>query len=668
MSDSAVYIPLDALSEQEYKRRIRAWTLYDWANSAFATTVLAAVLPVYYSQVAGSTLRSAAVATQYWSITLSVTVFIVALMSPILGTISDIKRGKKKFLSVFVTLGVIGTGLLVLVGSGDWLLASLFFGIGRIGFAAANVFYDALLPHVAKEEDQDRVSTQGYAIGYLGGGLLLAINAAMIQLLPGTWGVRLSMLSVAVWWALFSLPLFRRVPEPRSAVKRLAPGESLLRVSFARIATTFREVRQYKELFKFLVSFLIYNDAIGTIITIAAIYVAELGFGLIESILAILLVQFVGIPYSLIFGNLPSKSNKRQTMFVAFVIFNILALPIVGIGGRGLLPQGWTGTPSAPFMDTAVAVGEGMYAANSDAISLAGSWDTATISAATRGTDEDAVYVSSLAAGDQLDFAFNGQQIELTHSTGPDHGIWTAVMDGQPLLDADGEPVMIDAYSQNLRYDETATLLAEGEGEHLLTLINSGDKAAGSSGTRISVAQIMVKPPLRTSNLGLILGVLLGVEAVVALLSWWLGPHLFAGIAAKLDTKRSIMIALVAYAIVAVWGFFLNSVIEFWFLAWLVAVVQGGSQALSRSLYAAMSPTALSGEFFGLFSIMSKFASFLSPLVFALAVALFDSSRPGILSLIIFFLIGIYLLTKVDVLEGKRVAQAKDVELLADLS
>ncbi|RMD48383.1 MAG: MFS transporter, partial [Candidatus Thermofonsia bacterium] len=151
---------LQSLDEKEYKRRIRAWAMYDWANSAFATTILAAVLPAYYSSVAGATLPSAAVATQYWSITLSISVFIVAILSPILGTISDIMRGKKKFLSIFVAIGVIGTGLLVLVDTGDWLMASIFFIVGRIGFGAANVFYDALLPHVAKEEDQDRVSTQ----------------------------------------------------------------------------------------------------------------------------------------------------------------------------------------------------------------------------------------------------------------------------------------------------------------------------------------------------------------------------------------------------------------------------------------------------------------------------------------------------------------------------
>ena len=145
------------IDQIEYKRRIRAWTMYDWANSAFATTIMAAVLPVYYSQVAGATLPSSAIATAYWSAGLSISLFIVAILAPILGTISDVMRGKKKFLSIFFGLGIVGTGLLVLVDSGDWILASILFVFGRIGFTGANVFYDALLPHIAKEEDVDVV-------------------------------------------------------------------------------------------------------------------------------------------------------------------------------------------------------------------------------------------------------------------------------------------------------------------------------------------------------------------------------------------------------------------------------------------------------------------------------------------------------------------------------
>ena len=199
-----------------YRRVVNAWCMYDWANSAFATTILAAVLPIYYSQVAGATLPSEAVATAYWSVGLSLSLFIVAILSPILGTISDVMRGKKRFLAIFAGMGIVGTGLLVLVSTGDWLLASILFVLGRIGFTGANVFYDALLPHVAKEDDQDRVSTRGYAMGYLGGGLLLAINVVMIQFLPGTWGPRLSFLSVAIWWAVFSIPILT----PRAGTTR----------------------------------------------------------------------------------------------------------------------------------------------------------------------------------------------------------------------------------------------------------------------------------------------------------------------------------------------------------------------------------------------------------------------------------------------------------------
>ena len=132
------------ISQQEYKRRIWAWTMYDWANSAFATTILAAVLPVYFSQVAGATLPSATVATAYWSTGLSISLFIIAIIAPILGTISDVMRGKKRFLAVFAGIGIISTALLVLVGTGDWVLAAIFGILGRIGFSGANTFYDAL--------------------------------------------------------------------------------------------------------------------------------------------------------------------------------------------------------------------------------------------------------------------------------------------------------------------------------------------------------------------------------------------------------------------------------------------------------------------------------------------------------------------------------------------
>jgi UMF1 family MFS transporter len=180
----------------------------------------------------------------------------------------------------------------------------------------------------------------------------------------------------------------------------------------------------------------------------------------------------------------------------------------------------------------------------------------------------------------------------------------------------------------------------------------------------MSLAQATVLPPIRQSNLGLILGMILAVELVGLGLAWALGNPLFGSLSDTLDTKRSIFLALTVYAVIAVWGFFINSVIEFWFLAWMVAVVQGGSQALSRSLYASMSPAAKSGEFFGLFGIMEKFSAITGPLVFAGAVAVFGSSRPAVLSVILFFLLGGFLLTRVNVEEGRRKARMEDSRLL----
>jgi UMF1 family MFS transporter len=652
---------------REYKRRVNAWSMYDWANSAFATTILAAVLPVYYSQVAGANLPSEAIATAYWSVGLSVSLLIVAVLSPILGTMSDVMRGKKRFLSIAAGLGITATAMLILVDTGDWLLASLFFVLGRIGFTGANVFYDALLPHVAKEEDRDRVSTRGYAMGYLGGGLLLAINVVMLQVLPGTWGARLSFFSVAVWWAVFSIPLFLRVPEPPAATATLAPGQTVIGVSFRRLAETLKDIRRYRQLFKFLVAYLIYNDGIGTIIGVAAIYGAELGFGDVELILALLLVQFVGIPFSLIFGRLPSKTERRRPIYLAFIIFNLVALPLAGVIGALTLPANVAGAPMPPYKTTDTAVGEGVYPATSDAFVLNGTWQTLTVTADESGADEDVVYAVTGAVGSSYDLAYNGQKLQLFYSTGPDRGIWAVEIDGTPLLDQDsGEPVTIDAYNATVRYGVARKFQAAAPGEHVLRLVNTGEHNEASTDNLMTLAHATILPPIRQSNLGLVLGLIIAIEAVGLVFAFLTGRPLFAKLAESLDTKRSVALALTVYAVIAVWGFFVNSVVEFWMLAWMVAIVQGGSQALSRSLYASMSPATKSGEFFGLYGIMEKFSAIMGPALFALAAAVFDSSRPAVLSLIAFFIIGIWLLRGVDVDEGRRVARQEDAPLLKE--
>lgn len=651
----------EGISPDEYKRRIRAWTMYDWANSAFATTILAAVLPVYYSQVAGAKLPSAAVATSYWSAGLSISLLIIAVLSPILGTISDIMRGKKKFLAIFVGIGVVATGLMVVVTTGDWLLASILFIFGRIGFSGANVFYDALLPHVAKEEDQDKVSTRGYALGYAGGGILLAINVLMIQLLPGTLGSQLSFLSVAVWWAVFSIPLFLRVPEPPAATAKITEGMGVIKASFKRIGETIVDISRYRELFKFLIAFFIYNDGIGTIIGVAVIYGAELGFGSVELILAILLVQFVGIPFSLIFGRLPSRTDNKRPVYLAFILFNLIALPIVGIATTRLLPPDVIGVRPGKNESTASAVGEGTYLADDESINYSGVWQTLVVPAEDLGTDEDKNYLVSTEVGASYELMYNGQSVVLVFSQGPDQGMWAVFLDGEPYLAEEGtSQLIIDAYKPTVRYDVEQKISAVQPGEHSIQLVNTGQQNSESTGMGMILAEIRVLSVAPKSNLGVVLGIIIVVELIGLGLAFLLGNPLFKGLAEKIDTKRSILLALTFYIVIAIWGFMINSVMEFWLIAWMVAVVQGGSQALSRSMYASMSPATKSGEFFGLFGIMEKFSAIMGPIVFAAAVALFGSSQPAILSLIIFFVVGGLILIFVNTEEGKRVAKEDD--------
>jgi UMF1 family MFS transporter len=445
---ATVATSLPEIPDRVYRRIVNSWAMYDWANSAFATTIMAAVLPAFYSSVAGATL-SPVQASSYWGYTNTFAMLLVAISAPILGAIADHSGARKRFLGSFAGVGIIFTALLIFISTGDWLMASGLYILGRIGFAGANIFYDSLLPHVARPEDIDQVSTRGYAVGYLGGGLLLAINLIMIQpglvglkSFPGIpnaeWGSRLSFLTVAIWWAIFSLPLFRWVPEPSAVV---ASGESPnpVRAGFQRLQHTFHSIRRYRELFKFLIAFWLYNDGIGTIIIMAVIFGAEIGVQEADLIGAILMVQFVGIPFSIAFG--------------------------------------------------------------------------------------------------------------------------------------------------------------------------------------------------------------------------WL--------ARRLGAKRSILLALGVYTLIAIGGYFMQTALHFWILALLVATVQGGSQALSRSLYGAMSPKAKASEFFGFYDVSSKFAGIIGPALFGVVGMLTGSSRLSIVSLVIFFITGAFLLTRVDEKEGMRVSREENAALEA---
>jgi UMF1 family MFS transporter len=429
-------------TDSTYRKIINAWCMYDWANSAFATTIMAAMFPPFYRSLAINAGLTEANATAAWAYTTSLSLLLIAILAPVLGAISDHTGGKKWFLASFAGLGIVGTGFFALLGDESYMLASLLFMIGDVGFAGANIFYESLLPHIAKKGDIDQVSTRGYALGYLGGGILLVVNVLWFTqpewfFMPGTgFALRAAFFSVAVWWAIFSIPLFRHVPEP-PVVKVVDKPANFLRAGFGRLAHTFGQVRRYRQLLIFLVAFWIYNDGIGTIIKMATAYGDEIGIGLTDMTLALVITQFAGIPFSFAFG--------------------------------------------------------------------------------------------------------------------------------------------------------------------------------------------------------------------------WL--------ARRLGTKRSILLALSVYVLISIAGFFMQTALHFYILAFMVATVQGGSQALSRSLYGSMVPKSQSAEFFGFFSTSSKFAGIVGPLVFGVVSQLAGASRLSILSIIVFFIVGGLLLTRVDEDEGRRVALQEDVEV-----
>ena len=321
------------MKDNLHKRAIRAWTMYDWANSAFATTIMASILPNYFGMF---------IATEgsltLWGYTVAIGSLIAAAISPILGSIADFRASKKVFMGFFVALGVAATALLYLVDQpGEWLLASILYILGTIGFAGSLVFYDALLPHVADPDEIDQVSARGYAMGYIGGGLLLLINVVMIfvgpRFLPNMDNteavklmMRLSLASVAVWWALFSIPIFRHVKEPVRKIEKGEENLNVIKVGFQRFFKALKGIRQFRDLFLFLLAFFVYANGIGTIITMAVAFGTDLGFGSTVLIGTLLLVQFVAAPFAILFGKLSKKLGIKKSITISLLVYTFIAI------------------------------------------------------------------------------------------------------------------------------------------------------------------------------------------------------------------------------------------------------------------------------------------------------------------------------------------------------
>jgi len=311
-----------------FRRPVVAWALCDWANSAFATTVMAGFFPLYFKQYWNAGIP-ATESTFRLGLANGIASLVVALIAPLIGAIADKGGARVKLLALFTVLGAAMTAALYLVAKGDWLAASLLYVAASLGFWGSNQFYDSLLTDVSEVRDFDLVSGYGYSLGYLGGGVLFAVNVIMVTnpalfgIADASQAVRLSFLSVGVWWLVFTIPVLLFVHEKRAASS--LPFAAAIRAGFSEIGNTLKHLRTDKTLLWFLLAYWFYIDGVNTIIKMAVDYGLSLGLEQGALIKALLLVQFVGFPAALAFGWLGKRIGPRAGIFIGIGVYTAAA-------------------------------------------------------------------------------------------------------------------------------------------------------------------------------------------------------------------------------------------------------------------------------------------------------------------------------------------------------
>ena len=312
-----------------FRKPVLAWAFYDWANSAYATTVMAVFFPIifhgYWSVSADPIVTTARLGTAN-----SIASLIIAFLAPVLGAIADRGGARKKFLFTMAALGIVMTGGLYFLEEGNWGAAMLVYLLAGVGFAGGNIFYDSMIVDVAKDKEFDLVSAYGYALGYLGGGLLVVLHLFMFAK-PEVFGfdnkfeaIRVAFVTVALWWAAFSLPMMFLVKETPTVDK--APRLEAIRAGFKQLAATFREIRALKTLLLLLVAYWFYIDGVHTVIKMATIHGLALGFGAVDLALAIVITQFVGFPAALAFGWLGTRFGAKRMILAALSVYVIVTI------------------------------------------------------------------------------------------------------------------------------------------------------------------------------------------------------------------------------------------------------------------------------------------------------------------------------------------------------
>ena len=349
------------------RKKVISWALYDWANSAFATTVMAGFFPLFFKSFWAADL-SPAESTAVIGTTNSLAGLLIVLLAPFLGAYSDLGKFKKKFLAFFALLGVLSTGYLFFIPQGDWVIAASLYALAVVGFSGGNIFYDSLIASVSKQDQRNKVSSLGFSLGYLGGGLLFVINVLM-YLNPAWFGlssqseaILWSFVSVAVWWAVFSLPLFMSVEEKSNAEISKGLFETITE-AFKAVASTLREIKKHKRVAVFLIAYWLYIDGVDTIVRMAVAYGSDIGLDASSMITALLLTQFVGFPATLVFGIYADKIGFKKILTIGISIYILVtfyayymstALEFYILAGTVGLVQGGVQAISRSFFSTII--------------------------------------------------------------------------------------------------------------------------------------------------------------------------------------------------------------------------------------------------------------------------------------------------------------------------
>lgn len=310
------------LSETE-----KSWVFYDWANSAYTLTVTSTILPLYFKMIFQNAGGEASVSTAYWGYANSIATLILAVLAPILGTIADYRGYKKKFFSVFFLIGVTFTALIPIIPSNHWFMLLCFYVVTAIGFSGSNVFYDAFLVDVATEDRMDKVSTLGFALGYIGSTIPFIISMTLVILaqfnkisLPVLSAFKISFIITAAWWTIFTLPMLKKVKQIHGI--NIEPNP--VKKSFIRLRNTFKNIKSHKQVFLFLLAYFFYIDGVDTIIKMATSYGSDLGINSTSLLIILLVTQFVAFPFALLYGKLSEKYKGKTLLYVGIIIYTII--------------------------------------------------------------------------------------------------------------------------------------------------------------------------------------------------------------------------------------------------------------------------------------------------------------------------------------------------------